>query len=279
MNALDSLLATQSESGAFASVVRRRDESFIDANAFVTALAIDALCTATAAGPTTGTSGRAVERALDFLMTCRNPGGGFSFYPPNGEPAWLGARLAPDADDTALCTATLVRHGRLPESEVVHVLEHVLAPHRVQPGEASRFAWVRPGASRTWLDERAWPNPVDLCVNANVAALFRISPQRGAAYEASWRTVALGAEWAARDATFLPYLTPFYPSRSELAYALQRAVACGVDELTPAMRQLGPADADERTPLCSSNGGGTVWLAPALQRLRLAQQERKANEL
>ncbi|HYO77821.1 MAG TPA: hypothetical protein VE010_15285, partial [Thermoanaerobaculia bacterium] len=83
----------------------------------------------------------------------------------------------------------------------------------------------------------------------------------------------------ARDASFLPYVTPFYPARAELAFALTRAVAAGVGELLPAMQQLGPAEAGETTPLCSSHRGGTVWLAPALQRLRLHQQGRRPHEL
>lgn len=274
MSALELLLATQCPSGAFASTVRRGNESFDDANAFITALAVDAICR-----DATPAADRAVARALDFLLTCRADGGGFSFYPPGAEPQWLGARLAPDADDTALCTATLVAHGRLPQSEAVRVLDAVLARHRVHSLAACAYPWVRPGAYLTWLDERTWPNPVDLCVNANVAVLFRLARRRDAAYEAAWRTVAMGVEWAARDETFLAYLTPFYPSRSELAFALRRAVAAGVDELYPAMQQLGPADAGETTPLCSSHGGGTVWIAPALQRLRLSQQRKESHEL
>jgi hypothetical protein len=258
---LDEILASQSESGAFRSVVAHGGQTFVDENAFLTALVAMEL----------SSLGVPIDRALDFLEECRRDDGAFGFYPRGAEPSWLGTTLAADADDTALCTLLLLEHQRMTSDEASRVIAEVLDPHRLHFRPESAGGWIQRGAYRTWLDLRARRNPVDLCVNANVASLLARVQHRGAAFEAAWRTVAAGIEWLARNPALLHYLTPFYPHPAELREAVRRAVDNGVAELAPALDRiwtLVPDDADESRPVCGSESGATLWIAPELQLAR-----------
>jgi hypothetical protein len=267
---LDDILAWQSESGAFRSAVTHGGQTFIDENAFVTALVATELSALNVP----------VGGALDFLEQCRRDDGAFGFYPRGAEPAWMGTTLAADADDTALCTLLFLQHGRITAAEASRVIADVLDPHRLHFRPEATGGWIQRGAYRTWLDRRAHRNPVDLCVNANVASLLAASQQRGAAYDSAWRTVAAGIEWLARNPALLHHLTPFYPHPSELREAVRRAVDSGVGELAPALLRLSTLvvdDADDTTPVCSSEGGATLWIAAALQLARRLRSAVRIN--
>jgi hypothetical protein len=272
------LLATQAPSGAFRSTVHHHGEVFPgDENGFVTALAIHELerLPYTKMGRAIG---QAIERGLDFLERCRGESGAFHFYPPGEEPAWMGARLAADADDTALFATVLLAHGRMDRAEASRLIAEELEPFRVHYRPESEPVWVRQGCYRTWLDPKARPNPVDGCVNANVAAFLKAAGRTDhPGYDAACRTVAAGVRWAGSVAWQARALTPWYPHPGELVHALERAVAAGVTPLaeTLAFAAAQPwAAADSAAPqaVCGSLRGKTCWTCPALESLRLTRQ-------
>jgi hypothetical protein len=262
---VDFVLASQGSSGAFRSTAVAHGESHEDENAFVTALVTMELSSL----PCEARIEAALARACEFLSACRHERGGFGFYPLGREPRWIGGRIFADADDTSLCTALLVARGVMREDEARQIIDG-LDPFRVHYRPESAEPWIERGAQRTWLDTRTWPNPVDLCVNANVSALLAQLSLRGQAYDAAWRTVSAGAAWFLMNPALLPRLTPFYPEAFELRDAVRRAVRAGAGELRPTLDSLdrlaAPDGAD--AVLCSSHGGAWRWSAPALRAAR-----------
>lgn len=273
MSALAEVLAdvldAQAPSGAFRSIVRHYGDVFPDENGFVTALTVRELDRLSYPG-----TGAAVERALDFLESCRGAAGAFHFYPPGLEPEWMGRRLAADADDTALFATTLLAHGRLDLAEADRLIAEVLDPFRVHYRPESEPVWVRPGCYRTWLDPKVRPNPVDCCVNVNVAAFLAVSSHAGhPGYEAAVRTVMAGLCWAGAVEWQARSLVPWYPHPAELLHALTRAVAAGADELAGPLAECAAqpwaaAGLPAERPVCGSLAGKTLWFCPALQALR-----------
>jgi hypothetical protein len=272
VSAVAEVLTAQAPSGAFRSIVHHYGEIFPDENGFVTALIVRELDRLALPGTCA-----AVERALDFLESCRGAAGAFHFYPPGLEPEWMGRRLAADADDTALFAATLLAHGRLDLAEADRLIAEVLDPFRVHYWPESEPAWVRPGCYRTWLDLKAplrSANPVDCCVNVNVAAFLAVSGQAGhPGYAAAVRTVTAGLRWAGAVEWQARSLVPWYPHPAEILHALSRAVAAGVGELAGPLAECAaqpwaagglPAE----RPVCGSLAGKTLWFCPALQALR-----------
>jgi hypothetical protein len=275
---VDFVLASQRASGAFRSVVFTGGATYDDENAFITALVSLEL----ASLPFDPRIDDALDRACDFLLGCRHERGGFGFYPLGGEPAWIGGRIASDADDTALCTMLLLARGRIDHAEALQI-SAVLDPFRVYFRPESADPWVQRGAQRTWLDAKTWPNPIDVCVNANVAALLAQLGCRGEAYDAAWRTVSNGVDWFLRSPALRPHLTPFYPEAFELRDAIRRAIGAGVDELAGSFERIEPhaGPAGETAPICSSHDGAFRWFAPALQaarRLVAMRHERKTDD-
>ncbi|HEV7517275.1 MAG TPA: hypothetical protein VGR07_13315 [Thermoanaerobaculia bacterium] len=265
-------LPAQAPSGAFLATVHHHGEVFPgDENGFVTALLVAELerLPYEEVGP-------AIERALDFLERCRGTSGAFHFYPPGAEPAWMGARLAADADDTALFARVLRAHGRLTREETHRLIDSGLEPFRVHYRPESEPVWVRPGCYRTWLDRRARPNPVDCCVNANVAAFLKAAGRADhPGYAAACRTVAAGVRWAGGVDWQARSLVPWYPHPGELVHALDRAVAAGVSELAEALAfasaqawARSDRDAAPERPLCGSLRGKTYWTCTALENCR-----------
>ena len=276
MDTLDFVLASQSASGAFRSTAHVHDERHDDENAFVTALVALELSSLH-----DDRADDAVTCACEFLLRCRRENGSFGFYPRDEEPCWIGGRIAADADDTALCTLLLLDRGAIDEDEALRILD-ALEPFRLHYRPESEHPWVQRGAQRTWLDERTWPNPVDVCVNANVAALLARLGCRNALYDAAWRTVDAGVEWFLLNPALLRYLTPFYPEAFEVREAVRRAVRAGASELAASFERIDSVAgfADDDPILCSSHGGAYAWRAPALQaarRLVSLTQERRAD--
>ncbi len=276
---VEDLLDLQRLSGAFPSRVVHDGVTYDDENSFVTALVVGEL----GRWPRQGRVAVAIRCGLDFLEACsgRSRPGVYHFYPPTREPGWMGARLGADADDTALATLELVRHGRVPVERARRDLVDALETFRVYHRPESLDTWVRPGAYRTWLDLRARPNPVDCVVNANVAATLKyLGLDDHPGYESAWRTTRGALEWADGSRDRLRLVAPYYPDAREVLRALARAIAVGVRELAdvasrleshPDLRGAG-ACADE-LPICSSACGRTWWSAPVLQALRRAEHD------
>lgn len=257
---ISQILASQSASGAFRSVVNHHGMAMEDENSFVTALIVYELLRLddpAACG--------AIARALNFLESCQAPSG-FHFYPPGNEPDWMGVRLPPDADDTALLARVLYETGRLNLNSVIQLAEATLEQHRQHYNPDPIASWVHAGCYRTWLSPKQRPNPIDCCVNANVAALLAlIGKQDSSGYYAACATVTSGIEWAEGIDWRLAMLTPYYPHPAELFYAIERGIDAGVDEfrkISAPPRWTGPF------PCASSLDGKTSWTSPELGAIR-----------
>ncbi len=300
---LGRVLASQRPDGAFPSRVlldRRRGIEAPDCNAFVTALVLHHLlelpCPLLRAAGRTDETVEAIDRALGFLERCRVPAatggtadrprgwgrdvaGAFRFYPEGDRPEWMQTRLAPDVDDTVLCTGVLLTAGRMEPAEACDLVERVLEPHRLHDrAAAARWPWVEAGAYRTWLDPKAKPNPVDCTVNANAAALLaRLGLRDHPAYAAAVATVRRGVAWAGDSPAHARSITPFYPDLAELRHAVVRAHRAGVDEVSDLFVPEPPEARDgairhstpfRDRPVCSSADGRVHWVAPVLQFVR-----------
>ena len=268
------VLGCQSTGGAFPSLVTVDGTTHVDANAFTTALVIDALDSLPAAPDTR----RAVGRALDFLERClsnEHPGA-YHFYPPGEEPSWMGAALPADVDDTALALLALHRHGRVSRRAARQVVERVLDPFRLHWRPESTPRWVGPGAYRTWLRHGPRENPVDACVNANIASLLSVLGHRDhPAYGAARRTVLRGVEQAGATARGIDRIIPYYAHPAELVHALERGAALGVEGFAAAADSLSRAGIldrnapfNRRQPLYRSPDGRFLWTSPVLQSVR-----------
>lgn len=268
--ALDELLRTQRPSGAFPSTVTLRNGPRPDENAFVTALVTLELLELRAAPRVRA----ACDRALDFLLSCEVAGrpGAFCFYPRSADLAWLGERLPPDVDDTALTTLALYRGGlrRLPF--VRHVLATVLSSQRLRQVSSRAPSWLRPGVYSTWLSCRRRVNPVDLCVNLNVVTLIVDAGLQAAhPYAPIVAMVEEGIALAEADTSVWPQILPYYPHPGELVLALRRAVAAGAKELETTLKRAERApwgQTTEGAPLCSSQGGLARWTSTSLALAR-----------
>ncbi|WP_323121242.1 hypothetical protein [Burkholderia alba] len=271
-SALDAVLAEQMPSGAFVSFVALPNGPVADENGFVTALVIHELSRL----PATPALDAARARALDFLARCERPDrrGAFAFYPLDGQPDWMPIPLLPDADDTALMTLALVDGGRWPAARLTQAARQVLEPFRLRWLAGNPRPWYREGVYQTWIDELCFPNPVDLCVNINIASLLHRS---GLDHESGLTAIVdmtLAAfAWAGDSPQRAFLLTPYYPHPAELAHAVERAIDHGVTGLLPCRRPLrtllGPPDDWPRDPpVCGSDDGRIVWRAPALQQAR-----------
>ena len=263
------ILASQSTSGAFRSTVNHHGVTRVDENCFVTALIVYELLRL----EDVAVCG-AINRALDFLESCRGPFA-FHFYPPGKEPDWMGAQLPPDADDTALLARILYETGRLSFDGVTQLVETALEPHRQHYNSDPIASWIQAGCYRTWLSSKQRPNPVDCCVNANVAALLAlIGRQDSSGYRAACATVVNGIAWAEGVDWRLAMLTPYYPHASELFYAIERGMDAGIEEFRKIPT---PADWTGTLPCASSLDGKTSWTSDELQALRNDRSTRRSR--
>ncbi|MGH8685034.1 MAG: hypothetical protein ACREUM_06735, partial [Nitrosospira sp.] len=197
-----------------------------DENAFVTALVIN-LLDGVATDPEIE---KARQRGLDFLLRCERPDrlGAFSFYPAYAHPAWIGEVLPADADDTALCTLALFHGGRWRRSALRRAVQEVLGRHRLEKSPPGA-PWFRAGVYPTWLDAGKLHNPIDVCVNLNVAVLIE---EAGAdsrhGHGGIMEMAAAALDWAGNCPERARIIAPYYPHPAEMGYALERAVVAGV---------------------------------------------------
>jgi hypothetical protein len=269
------LLASETCSGAFASFAHLPGGPVEDDNAFATVLVLDLL----AGARRDPEIERLCERAIAFLLRCRRASGAFGFYPCGAQPAWIGEGLAADADDTALISVALFHAGVLRREELERQVRVTLARYRLQR-QPQGAPWFRAGVYPTWLDAARLRNPIDLCVNVNVAVLIHesgVGPEHG--YGGILAMVGAGLDWAGAGAARARAITPYYPHPAELGHALGRAVqagvsgACGLLERCLAQPWSRREEAGN-APICSSLGAGVVWTSPLLQAVRgWAQQE------
>jgi hypothetical protein len=260
------LAALQAEDGSFPSEIIGPGGTWQDRNGFTTARVLRALRDL----PRDATLDRLRSRALAFVARCRSQTvpGAFGFWPEDIRPTWA-SRVPADVDDTAIMTRELMRHGKLSQRDAMRTVYTVLLRYRfVARSDELRPPWIANGAFLTWIGPPGKPNPVDCCVNANVAALMglvRATHMPG--YQEAVRTILDGLDWAGLNPARLRSLTPFYPSIDDLHEAVEHAVESGADALAPALTRLrGMVSHSDRTNLgcCSSAYGGTVWRCPAL---------------
>ncbi|WP_162488481.1 hypothetical protein [Azospirillum lipoferum] len=265
------VLAAQQDDGSFLSHVRLSSGAVNDRNVFATALVLDRLRAAACRPDIVA----ARNRALDFLQRCADPScqGRFGFYRAGHQPAWMLPRLAPDADDTALCNLALLRAGRIDRTEVCRVVREVLLPFRLLYRNERSQPWHRIGALLTWLDPGAFPNPVDCTVNVNVLMLLHASgelwPEAGAITEMLHAAV----DWAGGSKMKAVKLSPWYPEPIEFVFAVERAAAAevpGMAELSGHLQRLEwvVKDKPNDLPICGSSDGRIVWTCPALRSAR-----------
>jgi hypothetical protein len=275
---VDRLLAFQHATGCFPSTVTRGGGRSVDWNGFVTATVLRSLRHL----PDTTALGDLRRRGLDFLRSCRSTQvpDAFAFWPDRSRPAWASA-VPPDADDTAIMAAELLRHARLDRAAGLRSVCRLIASCRVRPEEAGRLPdWVAPGSFVTWITPgerpavpgKRLPNVVDCCVNANVVALMsELNARHLPGYAEAIRTVLGGLRWSGDDERRLRTLTPFYPSPRSLLEAIEHAIECGADGLREGaahLRSIGVGLRDLSAGCCSSAYGGTVWYCEAIDVAR-----------
>jgi hypothetical protein len=278
------LLALQHSGGCFPSTITRGGGRSTDWNGFVTATVLR-LLRHLPAMPELELLRRG---GLDCLWSCRSTevADAFGFWPDRARPTWA-STVPPDADDTAIMTVELLRHGRLDRSAALRSATRLLASCLVSAADAEALPpWVEPGSFVAWITPGARaggprrPNVVDCCVNANVVALLScLELEDLSGYGAAVRTVLGGLAWAGDDPRRLRTLTPFYPSLVSLLEAVEHALDCGADLLRPAvdrLRALG-ADARDDAGCCSSAYGGTVWHADAVDLARAIARAMHSN--
>jgi hypothetical protein len=266
---VEEVVASQSATGAFPSTMTEDGVARPDENGFVTAQVLRTL------GPHTANPRlrRTVERALDFLEDCEDPNhaGTYRFWTDANRPPHVPVYPA-DADDTAVISLELFRHGRLDLGALRRTVLTALFPHRVPGHIKPPASWVVPGVFWTWLSDDFGYNVVDCAVNANVVALLAAAGLTHLpCYAAACSMIANGLAAAGGDEYLTRLLSPYYPHPGELSLAVNAAVAAGADRLRlclPALEVWTVAVAD-RPVFCSAYGRVT-WQAPLLQRLRLA---------
>lgn len=168
---VDDLRQQQCESGAFASTVHLPFGAYPDENAFVTGLVLRYLHHL----PAVAGVEEMIQHACHFLRRCESSvcPGLFGFWPNDAYPFWMGkVRLHEDADDSAIVSLELVRHGQASMDYLHHLARRVLGEYRFFSSHLAASDWRRCGVFLTWIDYFTEPNPVDCCVNANVIALL-----------------------------------------------------------------------------------------------------------
>jgi hypothetical protein len=266
---LKSVLDSQSSIGAFPSIIHSGDKRHPDWNGFTTAQVLRAL----RAFPESDPLNNARQLALDFLKRCESPDkpGAFRFWPKGMQPGWI-PELPPDADDTSVILAEMVRNKRIDIRIARMIARSVLLPHRLIEVSKPAPPWIRPGAFFTWLRPGQF-NVVDCCVNANVIALLSYLGLDGIeGFDETCEMIEEGIRWSEGFSFQVRTLIPFYPHPTEFVYAVDHAIECGVKQLEESlglMRDFGwVQDNDdenpEEKPICGNAYAGDVWYSQVL---------------
>lgn len=283
---LREVLSYQSDYGAFTSQVQCRT-LITDENCFVTTLVLLELARVmphlrdldpeqelpVIAG---------IERALDFVEACRDSSveGSFRFYPDGlRSPRVHYDFLSADIDDTVLAWTALILFGRREHDAALAMLRKAVESRvvdQLQPGDGP---WVCPGVCRTWFGTRPGDDPVDVCVNLNVSALYALCGQSRAPLPSAVSEMLCEAivhhDFASPD---IGSLATYYAHPLELVYAIRRALRFGAGKnLKRVLSRLEAfewAHEDKRThcsrtrPICGDASGPPFWMAPAVQAAR-----------
>jgi hypothetical protein len=266
---IEFILSSQLPSGAFPSIASLTDENFVDENSFTTALVISILSDFN----TNSQVYNACKRGIDYLLSCENPknSGMFGFYPVNLQPKWIKEFLPPDTDDTALCSLALFYNGYWNRNQLKHQINNVLKPYQLSQ-KVPGMEWFRVGVYPTWLDRKRMNNPIDICVNINVATLIKEAQIANDNADKIFEMVNSAFNWVGNDYGRMQQITPFYPNPLELYYSLQRAKEAGLSEASKALlnMKLLPWERSSslNTPICCSIGSGVIWKSPILQHAR-----------
>ncbi|RWW91704.1 hypothetical protein EPI11_18210 [Flavobacterium cerinum] len=263
------ILNSQLPSGAFPSIAYVSEENFVDENSFTTALVISILSEFNEDTQIHN----ACKRGVDYLLNCENPKGSgmFGFYPVNLQPKWIPEFLPPDTDDTALCSLALFHNGYWKRDQLKHQINKVLKPYQLNQ-RVSGMEWFKVGMYPTWLDRKRMNNPIDICVNINVATLIKEAQIINQNTDKIFEMVSCSFNWVGNDQKRMQQIMPFYPDPIELYYSLQRAREAGLSEANKALidMKLLPwrMSSNFNTPICCSIGGGVIWKSPILQKAR-----------
>jgi len=270
---LEKVLSSQAPSGAFYATVMHLGKQFQDENGFVTCLILRELAKISRNREVDV----AIEKGLDFLGRCANhqQPNAFHFYPPDQKPNGLAWGKVPRADDTALFTMALVKHGYMTYEEGNRVVDEVLDPHRLENLPESISPWIHQGSYKTWLDANRCPNRVDCCVNANIAALLKMMGREDhSGYQAAVATVVDGVRHAVRSPSMTTFLSPYHPDPCEMVHAMARAAEMGVVEFEKPLLHLAQSRLKPMRrrsglkPICGSGDGKTLWFSHTLQVAR-----------
>lgn len=277
---LEEILAKQSPSGAFPSLVKGANGDFEDENCFVTASMVLELIFRRPNLPLIPKLSGIIERSLDFLETCEDSTdkGAFCFYPLYGNTPKLPISLNPDLDDSALVWLALLLGKRRSAEEALRAVVTVFEKARLFSVNGRHPNWVKPGCFQTWLHLTGPINPFDCCVNINVAALYyHLGEQVRASCQAAVRSIigavkSFGSKWPN-----MSFVAPYYAHPIELYHALKRAVHLGAAALEEALellegqewcREIIANENEQDTPICCNDWGQPRWYAPDLHSLR-----------
>lgn len=275
---LDEVLSYQSPRGAFRSQVQA-DEPVRDENCFITALVLFELIDVLPLLRKPELE-PAVERGLDFIEHCAEAEmrEAFCFYPPHLDSPRYNGVLPPDIDDTVLAWTAEIRSGRRNLEAAADMLRRIVEPYSLKSCCTGHQPWMRPGASLTWFTPPMGHNPADLCVNANVLALYALCGEKA---HPNYAAVVMMLDQAL-DRTSITNadmvdLAPYYAHPLELVYAVQRAIRVGAEDLAPMLQREGlfawaahdiNANWPRDRPICCYPPGYPFWIAPALQTAR-----------
>jgi hypothetical protein len=272
---LCTLTGRQTASGAFASEVLAGEGWYADENCCVTALVAFELLVAGNAG----CNNRLLPQALDFIERCELPEtrGRFRFYPPGQAAPLPGMQLGADLDDTALALTVLRLAGRRSPAQLAASLEDMRHYRTGWPGGREQ-QWVHAGVYRTWYHDPGWFNPVDACVNLNIATLL-VAAEGPASAEAQvlFSAVREAVRLYGTGPAGIRGITPYYAHAAELFHAANRAAALGLPgaaawagELAHRIQnRYGPGIfLDTTIPICCNSHGQPLWYSVALQEAR-----------
>lgn len=270
---VNKVLAEQAPNGAFYATVLHHGKRFLDANGRFTCLIISELEKLPQEEPIA----EAIERGLEYLIRCRRKADAslFNFYPEGEVPKWAKNQNASRTDDTALAALTLHRHGMMSSVDLEEVVI-ALDEHRLVTRPDNAQPWIYPGAYQTWLDSRICPNPVDCCVNANIATFLRATGRDDhPGYRSATATVVAGVCEAMEKPMLTKFLSPYHPDPNELLQAMRRAVVVGVTEFESLVEEAGTRLKPWRrnaglAPVLGNNNNQTLWFSHGLQMARTA---------